>query len=453
MKVALFDHTFATRKVRPGGCGIFLNSPATPVVRMAASCILTALAVVQGSASAAPVLLPDPLQLSDVMEFASRNRAEVSAAHARADALAQRPAIVGALEDPMISPSIDHYPFRMMEDEGGGRRFDWSVTVEQRFPLSGVRGHRVAEARADAQRAKAVASVTELDVVLDAQRSYFMLQERRRMSRVLAEQLSLAQQLVKVSSNRYSVGTGVQADVLRAEVEVARIRAAQQSLAAQIRAAEAMLNTSLGRGAQDVIPELQYVPSRESPLPAAAVLDRALKSRPELTAGAAEVDRADAEIEVMRSMYKPMAMIRVGRASTMAEGAGAMVMIGVTVPIWRSRLRAGVDEAKAMQRMAGADLQAMRRMIEGEAIAAREIVNAALAQSTMLEREVMPRAKAATDAALAGYAAGQGTLVSVIESARALWEVQAEQLMADSALGEAWARLDRSTGASQGVRP
>ena len=63
-----------------------------------------------------------------------------------------------------------------------------------------------------------------------------------------------------------------------------------------------------------------------------------------------------------------------------------------------------------------------------------------------------PRALAATDAALAGYASGQGTLVSVIESARALWEVQAEQVMADSALGEAWARLERSIGETQEVR-
>ena len=50
----------------------------------------------------------------------------------------------------------------------------------------------------------------------------------------------------------------------------------------------------------------------------------------------------------MRSMYKPMAMVRVGRASTMAEGPGAMLMIGVSVPIWRERLRSGVAEAKAI---------------------------------------------------------------------------------------------------------
>jgi len=270
---------------------------------------------------------------------------------------------------------------------------------------------------------------------------------------VLEEQMLLARQLVDASSSRYANGTGLQADVLRAEVEVARLQAARQSLAAQVRAAEAMLNASLGRPVQEPVPELQHAAGREEPLPVPAVLDRALMRRPELIAGAAEVDRAAAELEVMRSMYKPMAMVRVGRASTMAEGPGAMVMIGVSVPIWRERLRAGVAEARAMQRMADADLEAMRRMVEGEAMAARETVSAARAQALVLENEVMPRARAATEAALAAYSAGQGTLVSVIESVRALWEVQAEQVMADAALGEAWARLERSTGATQEAHP
>jgi hypothetical protein len=285
--------------------------------------VCVAVAALQTTATAASIVLPDPLQLSEVTDIALRSRAEVEAAHARAEALAQRPSIVGALEDPMISPSIDHYPFNMMEGEGG-QRYDWSVTVEQRFPLSGVRGYRRAAAHADAQRAKALANGTELDLVLEAHRSFFMLLERRRMRRVLDEQLRLAQQLVTVSSSRYASGTSTQADVLRAEVEVARAQSAQQSLAAEIRAAEAMLNASLGRPVQERVPELQYSGRHDEPLPVVALLDRALRSRPELTAGAAEVDRAVAEIDVMRSMYKPMATIRVGRASTMAEGPGAM---------------------------------------------------------------------------------------------------------------------------------
>lgn len=404
-----------------------------------------------GIASSAPIS-GDSIQLADVVSMAIANRAELTAAKERAEALSQRPAIVGALEDPMISPSVDHYPFEMPAEEGemggggGGRRYDWSISVEQRFPLSGVRGYRRNAARAEANRARALADNAQLDIALDAQRSFFMLLERRRMRTVLKEQEALAHQLISVSSARYASGTGSQADVLRAEVEAARVGAAQQALTAQIRAAEAMLNVSMGRAAAESIPELVHVPNRELPLPGHASIERALLRRPELVAGEAEVERSKAEVAVMRSMYKPMATVRVGRASSMAEGPGAMIMIGVSVPIWRERLRAGVAEARAMQRMADSDLVAMRRMVEGEAASARESVEAARAQYVVFEDEVLPRARVASESALAAYSSGQGTLISVIESARALWEIQAEQVMAEAALGEAWARLHRATG-------
>ena len=392
--------------------------------------------------------LPDPLRLVNATTIAVASRAEVSAANARAEALAQRPAIVSALEDPTVSAAIDHYPYRnpMMES---GRRFDQSIAIEQKFPLSRVRTHRHDAARADAARARSLAAVTGLDVGLDAQRNFLMLHERRRMKLVIDEQVSLARQLVSAAANRYASGAGVQADILRAEVEVARLRAEQQAIDAQIRAAEAMLNVSLGRSAQAPIPALQYQPNRDEPASVTDLLVRAKASRPELGAGAAEMDRAAAEVEVMRTMYKPMAMVRIGQATTMAEGAGAMLMIGVTVPLWRDRLDAGVSEAQSMQRMAAADLESMRSMVSGEVIGAREKVLAARAQLHAVEFEVLPRAVVATDSALAGYAAGRSTLVAVIESARALWSLQAELVMLESSIGEAWARLDRAVGAGQ----
>ncbi len=409
------------------------------------------LALWAADAVAADSALPDPLRLADVAAIALSNRAEVSAANARAEALAQRPAIVSALEDPMISASIDHYPYDPMMD--ASRRYDRSFAIEQRFPLSRVRGHRRDAARADARRGRALADATGLDVALDAQRSFFMLMERRRMQGVVDEQGALARQLVSAAASRYASGMGMQADVLRAEMEVARLQAQQQALEAQIRGAEAMLNAAMGRAAGAAIPPLDSAGSdRQDPASAADALGLASATRPELDAGAAEVERAKAEIEVMRTMYKPMAMVRVGQASTMAEGTGAMLMIGVTIPLWRQRLSAGVAEASAMQRMAEADLEAMQRMVASEVLAAREEVNAVRSQARALEVEVLPRALATVDAALAAYASGQGTLVTVMESARALWEVQSEQVMVEAAVGQAWARLDRALGTVQDPR-
>jgi outer membrane protein TolC len=139
----------------------------------------------------------------------------------------------------------------------------------------------------------------------------------------------------------------------------------------------------------------------------------------------------------------------------MMEGAGWMLMLGVSIPLWRSKLRAGVDEAQAMVDMATADLTAMRRMVEGEAMASREQTIAARERYLALRDEVVPRAQQAIEPALAAYASSQLPLVSVIEAAQALWSSQAELVSAQAALGLAWARLHRALGdhGETGARP
>jgi outer membrane protein TolC len=148
----------------------------------------------------------------------------------------------------------------------------------------------------------------------------------------------------------------------------------------------------------------------------------------------------------MQSMYAPMAMVRTGPSYTMADGGGWMVMVGVSIPLWRDKLRAGVNEAKAMADMASADLEAMQRMIRGEATAARERVAAARERFLALRDSIVPRARQAIAPNLTAYAANQAPLVTVVEAAQALWDAQRELAMARAELGLAWARLHRTTG-------
>jgi outer membrane protein TolC len=201
------------------------------------------------------------------------------------------------------------------------------------------------------------------------------------------------------------------------------------------------------------VPPLDSTVAIATPPSAADVSGAALGSRPALRAGNAEVQRAQAEFSVMRSMYGPMAMVRTGPAYTMTDGAGWMVMVGIGVPIWRERRRAGVTEAEAMVDMARADVASMRRMVEGEALSTREQVIAARERYLSLRDEVIPRARQAIEPSLAGYSAGQLPLVSVLEAAQALWSAQADLLSAQYDLGLAWARLERATGsAPRGAR-
>jgi len=397
---------------------------------------------IRAAAQTTPAL-PSPLSLADVIRVASERRDEIQAARARTRAGEARPIIASALEDPMISPSLDHLPFML----GGA---DVSVTLEQRIPLSRIRSHRRASALADLERLRAEASRTTLDVGIQAANAFLMLQERRRTAALVAEQIAFARDVVTAANARYASGTAPQSDVLRAEVEVARLEAFAQALVSDVRGAEAMLNTSLALDADTPVPPLAPVAFAQPP-PSWSAIKTALTARPDVAAGRAEVTRAEADVQVMRDMFRPMATIRTGPSYTMAEGRGWMAMVGVSLPIWRNKLRAGVAEAQAMRAMSEADLQAMTRMIEGDAAVAVHQLQAARDRQAALNTDVLPRARMAIGPAVAGYAAGQLPLVSVIEAVQALWSVQSDLIMADTALGLAWARLGRAIGSYEAI--
>jgi outer membrane protein TolC len=387
--------------------------------------------------------LPSPLGIGDVIRIAGERRDEIQAARARTRAGEARPAIVSALSDPMLSPSLDHLPFML-------NGADWSVAIEQQIPLSGIRGHRKASSLADVDRLRAEANRTTLDVGIEAANAYLMLQERRRTAALLDEQLAFARSVVSAANARYASGTAPQSDVLRAEVEVARLDATARALVAEVRGAEAMLNTSLALDADTPVPPLSPL-TLAQPIPAWSSIRSALTFRPELAAGRAEIARAVADVEVMKDMYSPMATIRTGPSYTMAEGRGWMAMVGISLPIWRGKLKAGVAEAEAMRAMSEADLRAMTRMIEGDAAGAISQLQAARDRQAALTTDVLPRARMAIEPAVASYGAGQLPLVSVIEAIQALWGVQSDLIIADTQLGLAWARLGRAIGSYEAI--
>lgn len=410
-------------------------------------CVVTAFATEDLSA---------PLTLEAVKQMARDQRGEIAAAKAKATAARERVAVVSALDDPMLMSSIDHYPFDDMEPSMAGPdametnqptgRFDWSIALEQRFPLSRERTYRKRAAEADAFLRTAESDRVALEVEFEAIQAFWMLLEQRRMLDITRSQIVLARQLAESASARFAVAAGAQADVLRAEMELARLRSRERALAAQARGQESMLNMSIGREPLSPVPELILSGTPETLPELARAIESAHAHRPEFAMVNAEVDRARAELAIMRSMYRPMALVRIGSASTMAEGRGAMAMIGVSIPIWRGKLRAGVAEARAMEDMAQADLVAMRKMVEAEAIAAHAELIAAKDYLVTLTMEVAPRARLRLVPALAAYTSGTTSLASVIDAAQAQWMVEGELVMAQTQMGLAWARLERAIG-------
>ncbi len=156
-----------------------------------------------------------------------------------------------------------------------------------------------------------------------------------------------------------------------------------------------------------------------------------LRARPELDAGRAEVSRSQAETAEMESMYWPMGMLRTGPAYTMTDGWGWMLTLGISIPLQRGRLDAGVREAEAMTAMARADLAADdpygRR---GGSDGTESGAGRPGARDNAQRRR--PATRSTGDRPLGvGLCSGTTSLVSVLDTAQALWSIEAELVGAE----------------------
>lgn len=406
--------------------------------RLALAAALSLVAVV-GPARAEDSALPSPLRPDDVLAFARAHRAEIVAAKAKADAATQTPKVVSGLPDPMVMGSIDHLPFKLTG-------VNWSVLVQQDFPLGGVLGARGRAAEAEARAVSFDAKRVELDVEYQALGAYLEWIELSRMSAVVDEQLALAKQIHAVAKVRLSASDAAAVDVVRAQTDVARLEGERRALDGEIAGARAMLNASLGRPVDANVPAPELVLPDGEPQPAAELAKGAVARRPELAAMRARVDKARADVGAMEAMSTPMAFVRGGYSQNMAEGPGAMLMIGVSVPLWSGKLKAGVSEAKSMTSMAEADVSSMTRMIEGEVAVAREQVIAARTRLLTTREKVLPLAKQALTLTISSYGAGQLPLVSVLEATRLVRDARMEEVIGEMKLAAAWARLGRAVG-------
>ncbi len=400
-------------------------------------------------AAAQRARLPEPLSLGEAMRIAARHRPEVDAARARAGAAEQRPAIVSVPDDPMLMLDLLHLPVEQPQLMGA----DFAIGARMTVPLGDVLGSRARAASAEARAQRRDAERVGLDVALEAAMAFLDLYLARSLVGLIDAQLALAQQIEASANARYSAGLGTQAEALRAEAEVARLRAERAALDGRVDGAEAMLRAALGVGPRARVPVLATLMDDGSlPLQQRAALARAYRARPELAGMRARIERGRAETQAMEGMYWPMLTVSLGGAYTMADGAGVMGSVGISIPIFRDRLDAGVREARFMTDMAEEELTAMQRMIEGQVGAAIGEVRAARARRDALVSDVVPRAMATVDASLAQYAAGRVPQVMAIESLRVAFDVQIMALTAEVQAAMAQARLARVLGEPGGTQ-
>src|ERR1051325_2093526 len=405
---------------------------------------LCALALMGGTASRASAqdtaATGDTLRLAEAVRIALEVNPMLKSAALSARAAAERVGPAGALPNPELQFGL----MNRMASEFGSTVDPMTMNrlqLMQTLPWPGKLGGARAAARHTARAASADADEQARMLAAQVRMAYYDVAYADRALEVMRGTQALLRQFLDVSTTMYAVGSAAQQDVLRAQVEVARMTGDITRMAQERVASAARLDALLGRDAASPVGALELPePGADLP-PVDSLVARALDTRPALSAGGERVAAAEASLSAARRELYPDFQVGVQYQQRPAFPNMMSLVVGVNLPLFAgSKQLALRRQMAAMREMSQAELANLRnettaRVIETHARAVRDRNLARLYRTSIL-----PQARAAVQASLAGYRVGRVTFMQLIDNQMTVnrYETETYRLIADyhQAVGE-----------------
>ena len=380
-----------------------------------------------GSLEAGPQATPDTLRLAEAVSMARAANPSVHASRLRAEAERERVSPAGALPDPMLELGLLNRPLDTFDAD---ERMTMNVVgLKQAFPWPGNQGFSK-QARGHAARAAELdAAEVEAQVVARTRVMHARIGYLDRAIGITGDTRDMLQEFLGVAEARYAAGSGIQQDLLQAQVAVGRATADLAGMSRERVAAAARLNALLGRPADEPIPavDLPVVDSALLPLDSLMALARA--GRPALAAARERALAAEARYRAAGRSAYPDFEFRVAWNQRPNYTDMGSVALGVSLPIWGGSKDAPLERAAAAEQ---AEQEARALELHYETWAELAELEAADERARTLEAiyraEILPQAEAAVESALSAYQVGQVDYATLLSARLALNRYRIEEV-------------------------
>ncbi|MGE3804284.1 MAG: TolC family protein [Gemmataceae bacterium] len=387
------------------------------------------------------------------MQTALQRNPEVQARASRVAAIAERVPQVTALPDPMLADTF--WPISGNAPQTAMGRGTNELMLAQRFPWCGKLRLRGLVAETDTQIALTELAATQLKVIEEVKATYYEIYFYQQAIDITEHDEKLLGDFVKFAEARYKVGQSSQQDVLRAQVEVQKVKDQLIRLQRDLREAQADLGRLLSIPPETDLRAADGPGSASVPEELEQLYQLALETRPELQGRMQAVLRDRQLIDLAHLEYYPDVSVGVTwgtttTAAAMAPTANGNDMVGFTfgvnLPIWRRKLNAGVREAENRTNESARIFDATRddtfRQIRRLTVQAH-----ALEQQVALYRDdIIPKAEQTLKTSSADYRVGKVDMLTLLDNWSELLRFQVQLVRLEASLAQVLASLERVVG-------
>jgi len=385
-------------------------------------------------------------RLRAAIERAVAQNPDLASMEARIEATRQRALQADALPDPELEAGIKDVPVASPSLSRSDFTMEM-VTARQGFPGLGKRATRRASAQAQAEGAAAMHARDAVTLAADVADAFFELAELDRRLEILEQSRARLKRAASSATERYKVGKGAQADVLRANLETTSLEDRLLALRADRRSRAARFNALQNLPADAPVPPIGPVEPASVASEARALLSRAEEESPSIAVALTNLRHAEEEAKLARLEARPdwMAMAYYARREKFEDLAGASISFNLPFAHPR-RLAERRAESDAEVSSAQAELSATRNRLRREIEEAAAELDRNVDQARLFQTSILPQAEINFRAAQEAYAVGQVDFLTFVRAALDLDNYQSELAVRTSGIGRAVVGLQRASG-------
>lgn len=394
--------------------------------------------------------LTGPHPVDDYIQFGLTQNPTIQAARMRVESMANRIPQAASLQDPTLGIHVFPSPVQT----AGGQQ-ELGLQASQKVPWLGKLSTKADMAAHDADVARAELAATELAVAEQIQSAYYQLYFTQQALRITEQDKQQLQLIERIVNQKYRVQRTVsQQDLLRAQVEVARIEVDLVRLRQQLKSARAQLARQLHVSPETPLQAVDHLPAEQVPRDLDTFYRRAVASRPELHAALAAVTRDRRSADLARLNYIPDTTLDVSWIDTtnagvapLANGRDAfLVGLNVNLPIYRRRIEAGIREAETKAVATARQYDALKDQTLAEV---KDLFTQAASQEELLQlfrADIIPKAQQTLEQSLAAYRVGQVDFQTLIDNWQDLLQFEISEKRLEARLRQSLASLARVIG-------
>lgn len=408
--------------------------------------VLTLWVTLLGAAAARAQQAAEPVRLADLLAEAERNHPSLQAETRLIEAKRARIPQARALPDPQLSIGYmgDFAPFKTQAgDPSSSRQFG----VMQEFPYPGKRELRGKIAAKDADAQKWNYEAARRRVRAQVEITYYELWAVDKALDITEKNKDLLEKLARIAEEKYKVGKGLQAEVLRGQVEVTRVLQRLTVLRQRRRTFEAALNSLLVRPPESPIGPLAEVNQSVFAYSLDELLREAVENFPEIRRQQELIEQSQLAASLAQKNYYPD--FSVGwdyqNRPNLREMYGLRFTVNLPV-LYKSKQRQAVKEAAAVLAAARYERESLRTALLFQAKEQYLAARASEELLTLYSKGIVPQSALALESSLVAYQVGALDFLNLVTNFTIVLDYEVNYYEELASYQKALARLEEITG-------